>query len=148
MSPENQMLDESDVPQLGLEELTADNLETSCPGVYTQLRERFRTEGQQTERQRIEALVKGCHGNGGRLIEAFASDQAAAEIEKLNCDELAGKRDKLAAENQQLRADIENRRAAQFDDRQLEEHFAQTQDLQDRFSCANAYIAYLRHAIK
>jgi hypothetical protein len=148
----NQVLDGTDVPQLGLEELTADNVATFCPQLYTELRTRFVAEGRRQglaeERQRIEALVKGCHGNGERLLEAFTDGAVAAELLKSSGDELAADVDRLRRENTALHADIEDRRAAQLSDEELRAKFSAQQDLQDRFSCVEAYIAFLRHPAK
>jgi hypothetical protein len=150
MSPiTNQMLDETDIPRIALEELNVDNLPTYCPQTYAELRARFLDEGRrggiEEERRRIEALAESCHGNGGRLLAALTDGAVAAECLESIADELVLDVEKLRRENTALHADIENRREAQLSDEELRAKFSAQQDLRDRFSCVEAYIAFLRH---
>lgn len=138
-----------DIPRMRADELTAENIQTILPDVYEQLRSRFVAEGQHQgiaqERAKIEGLIKACRGNGGHLIAALTNEQAAADLLKNHADELDAKRDKLRRQNTELRGDIEDRQAATLSDEQLRQRFAASPDLQDRFSCDEAYIAYIRH---
>jgi hypothetical protein len=122
------MLDETDVPQLTLLDLTADTLPTFCPALFDELRERFVAEGRQLERGRFEKLRQESHGNSGLLIKRF----------------LNFKGEDLAAAAQTV-FDLETKiRSLQVDEARLRREFEETPALRDQFSSVAAYLAEKR----
>ncbi len=164
MERDNPMAKE-DKPALTVETFKAEN-----PALHQTIFEAGQAAGIQIEKARFAALQKACGDDTGLLAECFAAgltvaDTLAKRNERLVA-ELKAEREKnhaaapanvVAAATAEFKAQPAPRtaaqHAAQFDeakatDEQLKAHFEATQDLRDRFSSAQAYVAHVRHPSK
>lgn len=153
------------------EKLTKETFAEQYPDIRTAVFADGKAEGSKAERDRFARLKEACGDDSELLVKCFAENMdtaqaQAARIEKLTAEKAdltkklseakpAGtKADPAVSEfnNQPVaEAATTGSGAAKFDedkatDAQLKEHFAVTQELQDKFSCADAYVSFVRHS--
>jgi hypothetical protein len=125
-----------------------------------------KTEGEKAERERFARLQKACGADSELLVKCFAENMDTGQAQealiaklssanteltkKLGEINQAGKKADPAVSEFNNQPDPEHKATGKFDeakatDAQLKEHFAKMQDLQDRFSSAESYIAAIRH---
>jgi pyruvate-formate lyase-activating enzyme len=75
-------------------------------------------------------------------------EQPVVGPQNLSGEELQKRCRKLERENTEMRARLAVHQGATMTDQQLREQFAQTKELQDQFTCADAYVASVRHPAK
>jgi len=148
--------------------LTLDQFKTENTELHEQVFAAGIAEGEKKVTDRFERLKKVCDGDNELLVNCFAegidtADAMQKKIEKLSADntELKEKLSKPPAVKSSQKIDPAvqefsdkatepGKETGKFDeqeatDDQLKEHFGKTKDLQDNFSCAEAYIAAVRH---
>lgn len=125
-----------------------------------------KAEGEKAERERFARLQKACGADSELLVKCFAENMdtgqaQAALIVKLSAANTALEKKLSEIKPVEKKVDpavnefnnqpgTEHKAADKFDeakatDAQLKEHFAATQDIQDRFSSPESYIAAIRH---
>jgi len=157
------MSKEQEKTKLTLEQFKADNAE-----LHEQIFSAGRAEGEKAERDTFAELKKVCGDDDALLVECYSEGKSVTEAlqmratkaealnkelaEKLSKQPAAGDKQKIdpAAQEFSDKAIEPGKEKGKFDeaeatDEQLKEHFGKTKDLQDKFSCAEAYIAFVRH---
>jgi len=164
LQKENIMPEE--ITNMTLAELTVENFPTVLPEIYNQVLIKGKAEGEQAGKQRFAELQKVCGDDAALIVQCLAEGKTAADASSLRMIKLQAETKRLAEENAALKAKRIDPAVSEFSDQapapgtsgkfdeakatdaQLKEHFAATQDLQDRFSSAGAYVAYVRHPAK
>ena len=122
------------------------------------------TEGALNRLNLFKDVQVACGGDCELLVACFAEGKTVEQAYKMRAD-------KLQAANKQLGEDLVKARQAKVDpaiqeftqggpastttfaeatatDKQLEEHFAQTQQVQDEYGDVGSYLAYVRHNVR
>jgi len=125
-------------------------------------------EGQKAAKEQFIEMQKVCSDDNELLVKCFAEGKNLAETQTARIEKLSATSKDLAqklAEQQASQHKVDpattefnNQPAAanqtdKFDettatDDQLKERFSKTKELQDQFSCADAYVAAVRHPAK
>jgi len=155
-----------EITNMTLAELTGENFSTVLPEIYNQVLIKGKAEGEQAGKQRFADLQKVCGDDAALIVQCLSEGKTAADAASLRMIKLQAETKRLAEENAALKAKRIDPAVPEFSDTapapgtsgkfdeakatdaQLKEHFAQTQDLKDRFSSAEAYIAGVRHPAK
>lgn len=157
---ENEMVQE--------DQMTIETFIDKWPDIHAEVFNAGKAEGLAEGRQKLSDLFKGvqvaCGGDCDLLVACFAEGKTVEQAYKMRAD-------KLQAANKQLGEDLVKARKTKVDpaiqeftqggpppvttfdeakatDEQLRDHFASTQECQDQFTSANAYIAAVRHPAK
>jgi len=150
-------------------ELTVDTVKTEFEDVFKEIFDAGKADGAKAETDRFSALKAACGEDSELLVSCFAEGLTTAEAQTKLIDKLSEGREQdrkkieeLSATQEKLdpavtefnnQPDAAHQPEARIDeskatDEQLKEHFEKTQDLQDTFSSAEAYIAGVRHPAK
>jgi len=157
------LMSDKDKTKLTLEQFKSDHAE-----LYSQVFEMGKADGGKSSIERFARLQKACGDDNELIVNCFSEgldtgDAMAKRIEKLSAEktELAQKLaekesgvgnlpDPALSEFNNQPAPATPGKEKQFDEKkatdvQLKEHYSKDQDLQDEFTCADAYIASVRH---
>lgn len=155
--------------QMTLEQFSAD-----YPDLHKLVFEQGKAEGIKAQTERFARLQKACGDDSELLVKCFAEgldtgDAMSKRIEKLSArnkdlTEQLSVRQTTSDQSRGTKADPavsefnnqpkpQNQQAEKFDesqatDEQLKEHFAKTKDLQDEYTCAEAYVEAVHHPAK
>ena len=151
--------------KMTVEQLTVEKFAEARPDLLSAIVKEAEAGGAESERKRFTELKAACGEDAGLLVECFEQGKATAEASAMRVEKLAAQNKSQREEIEKLKAgkvdpaasefknapDPEQAAAGEFDeknatDEQLKEHFAKTQDLQDKFSGPDAYVAYVRHS--
>ena len=150
-------------------EMTVEQFALEYPELYEQIVRQAKEESEKATKDRFAELKTACGDDAQLLVACFAQDRTVLEaqhariekLEKLTMEQAAKLNEQVmqkqdagsppvdpavaAFNNTPKPADTAQFDEANATDEQLKEHFAATKDLQDRFTGAEAYIAYVRH---
>lgn len=158
---ENKMSEKKET-KLTLEQFKNDNAE-----LFSQIFDSGKTEGAKTEKERFARLQAACGDDHELVVNCFAEGLDTAEAQSKRIEKLSAKNIELAkkleennagkkpavdpAEQEFSDSGLEpGKETKNFDeknatDEQLKEHFAQSKELQNEYTCADAYVMAIRH---
>lgn len=150
------------------EQMTVAMFTEQWPDIHAEVFNAGKAEGLAEGHEKLSNLFKevqvACGGDSELLVACFTEGKTVEQAYKMRAD-------KLQAANKQLGEDLVKARKAKVDpaiqeftqggpppvakfdevtatDAQLNEHFAQTQQVQDEYGDVQAYLAYVRHNVR
>ena len=150
------------------DQMTIETFIEKWPELHAEVFSAGKAEGLAEGHEKLSNLFKGvqvaCGGDCELLVACFAEGKTVEQAYKMRAD-------KLQTANKQLGEDLVKARQAKVDpaiqeftqggpapttifaeatatDKQLEEHFTQTQQVQDEYGDVGSYLAYVRHNVR
>ena len=161
------MAKEKETESLSIEDLTLDQFQENCGDLYAQIVQIGEDNGVTIERDRFAELREACGEDYELLAKCFAEGKTVNETLKLcnaklqtalkkktevateaakSPDDLARQEFSDTEEQQQSAAQSQEFDEKSATDEQLKKRFAEVQELQDKFTGADAYVSYVRHS--